>query len=271
MRASLRRAAAGARRGAWDARSWRRLISRSFFHIAHPQVSRVIQRVLVDRRTYLESDALRDLARAALTVESNDLEGAIVEAGCALGGSAIVLASAKAPERPMYVYDTFGMIPAPSEKDGQDVHERYKTIVGGHSQGIGSDVYYGYRQDLYEQVRASFAKYDVAAERNNVRLIKGLFQETMRVDFPIALVHIDCDWYASVMTCLSRIEPSLVAGGVLIVDDFDAWSGCRKAVEEYFGDKRDQFEFGRRTRLYIRKGRPRTQTRGARCERGNQC
>lgn len=223
------------------------------FPHSQPRVSRLIQRVLLDRRTYLEADALRDLASAARTVESTKLEGAIVEGGCALGGSAVVLASAKAPERPMYVYGTFGMIPAPSEKDGRDVHDRYTAIVGGHSKGIGSDLDYGYRQDLYEEVRTAFAEYGVAAERNNVRLIKGLFQETMRIDFPIALAHFDCDWYASVMTCLSRIEPSLMTGGVLIVDDFDAWSGCRKAVEEYFGDKREQFEFGRRTRLYIRK------------------
>ena len=48
----------------------------------------------------------------------------------------------------MKVYDVFGMIPPPGEKDGADVHQRYATIAGGASKGIGGETYYGYRDDL---------------------------------------------------------------------------------------------------------------------------
>lgn len=53
------------------------------------------------------------------------------------------------------------------------------------------------------------------------------------------------------MTCLQRIVPHLVQGGMLVVDDYDTWSGCRKAVDEYFADKRDRYDFVRRARLHI--------------------
>ena len=71
------------------------------------------------------------------------------------------------------------------------------------------------------------------------------------MDEPAALAHIDADWYQSVMTCLERIEPHLSPGGVLVIDDYDHWSRCRKAVDEYFADKRDRYFFLRRSRLHI--------------------
>ena len=40
------------------------------------------------------------------------------------------------------------------------------------------------------------------------------------------------------MTCLTRIAPRLVSGGRIVLDDYYAWSGCRAAVDEYFGPQR---------------------------------
>jgi O-methyltransferase len=35
-----------------------------------------------------------------------------------------------------------------------------------------------------------------------------------------------------------------------VIDDYDAWSGCRAAVDEYFADSRG-FRFERRGKLHI--------------------
>ncbi len=85
----------------------------------------------------------------------------------------------------------------------------------------------------------------------NVHLIKGLFEDTLICKQPVALAHIDCDWYDSVMVCLERIVPMLTPGGVLVIDDYEHWSGCREAVEEYFKDKKEQFSFVKKSRLHI--------------------
>jgi len=71
----------------------------------------------------------------------------------------------------------------------------------------------------------------------------GLFEETLRIDEPIALAHIDCDWYDSVKLCLERITPNVVPGGVLVIDDYRDWVGCRRAVDEYFAGRGDEFRF----------------------------
>jgi asparagine synthase (glutamine-hydrolysing) len=143
------------------------------------------------------------------------------------------------------------MIPAPSENDGPDVHERYRIISSGRSSGIGGGRYYGYDTNLLTQVAENFRKCGYPVEHNEVHLRQGLFQDTLHIVEPVAFAHIDGDWYESVTTCLQRIEPHLVRNGVLVIDDYDHWSGCRKAVDEYFEDKRSRYRFIRRSRLQI--------------------
>src|SRR5205085_10548252 len=108
-------------------------------------------------------------------------EGIFVEAGCAAGGSAIVMASAKAASRPLFVYDVFGMIPAPSARDGDDVHERWRVIREGRSEGIGGRRYYGDEDDLVARVREGFATHGVDPDEDRVHLCHGRLEETMRV------------------------------------------------------------------------------------------
>ena len=213
--------------------------------------SAVVRQVRKRRLTYLGYDALSDLERAVHRLESAGVPGIIVEAGCALGGSTVVLASAKRPDRPLRAYDVFGMIPPPSAVDGHDIQARYRTVVRGESRGIEGDRYYGYEDDLRGKVESALRSFGLDLEERRIELVEGLFQETLRLDGPVALAHIDADWYESVKTCLERIAPHLPAGGVLVVDDYDHWSGCRKAVDEFFADKRDRFAFVRRARLHI--------------------
>ena len=222
--------------------------SRLFFDRHPPSV---IRSVRSEKLTYLDTAALTDLFDQVRLADQQRRIGILIEAGCALGGSAIVIASAKSRARRLYLYDVFGMIPPPSERDGEDAHERYRLIQSGQSVGIKGNKYYGYEDNLADRVLDNLRRYGVPAESHNVHLIKGLFEDTMTVSEPVALAHIDGDWYDSVMTCLHRIEPKLTTNGALIIDDYDAWSGCRRAVDEYFSDKQDRYEFIQKSRLHI--------------------
>ena len=84
--------------------------------------------------TSLSAAALDDLHRTVQSIEKQPLPGLFIEAGCALGGSALVIAAAKRPDRPFNVYDVFGMIPPPGEKDGPDVHRRYEGFAAADRQ-----------------------------------------------------------------------------------------------------------------------------------------
>jgi hypothetical protein len=215
-----------------------------------PAVEQTIAKARDEHLTYLKPEHLRALAAVVLDVERAQMPGLIVEAGTARGGSAIVMAAAKAPGRPMKVYDVFGMIPPPGEEDGPDVHERYAKIASGEAQGVGGDTYYGYRDDLYAEVTDSFTRLGVPAAEHNVELVQGLFEDTIDLDEPVAFAHLDGDWYESTMTCLTRIAPLLVRGGRIVLDDYYAWSGCRRAVDEYFTG-RDGFRLEQRAKLHV--------------------
>jgi hypothetical protein len=185
------------------------------------------------RLTYLSESKLASISDTCRDIESKGLGGAFVEAGCALGGSAILISLLKSKDRSLDVYDVFGLIPSPTEADTSDVHQRYKTIVEGKSAGIGGDKYYGYEENLLDKVKNSFSDFGIDIEAQNVRLIKGLLQDTMSIDGDVAFAHIDVDWYDPVKTSLERLFPNLVVGGSIILDDYYDWGGCRKAVDEY--------------------------------------
>lgn len=215
-----------------------------------PAVAQTIERVGQEHLSYLSGANLAMLARLVVSLERDGLPGLLVEAGTARGGSAIVMAAAKARERPMKVYDVFGMIPPPSDKDGEDVHRRYQRIREGESKGVGGELYYGYRDDLYDEVRESFARCGVEVGTHHVDLVRGLFADTIDLDEPVALAHLDGDWYESTLTCLERLAPLLVPGGRIVLDDYYAWSGCQRAVDEYFTD-RPGFRLERRAKLHV--------------------
>jgi hypothetical protein len=214
---------------------------------AHP----VIREVRKLKLTYLPVGALNDLYEAAVAADEAGRPGVFLEAGCALGGSAMVLTQAKQPVRPLYIYDVFGMIPPPTDEDGPDIHERYEKIKSGQAAGIGGDPYYGYEEALMDRVRDTFATLGLPVEDNAVTLVQGLFQDTITGDEPVALAHIDGDWYDSVRTCLERIGPRLSSGGVMVIDDYFYWSGCRTAVDEFLAKHPDDYTTTRRTRLHI--------------------
>ncbi len=215
-----------------------------------PAVAAVVARVGDERLSYLQEADLEMLARLVVHLERSGQPGLVVEAGTALGGSAIVMAAAKSPERPMKVYDVFGMIPPPSDSDGEDVHRRYELIRSGESRGVGGTLYYGYRDDLYREVTESFARCGVEVGANRVELVRGLFADTIDLDEPVALAHLDGDWYESTKTCLQRIAPLLVRGGRIVLDDYYAWSGCKTAVDEYFAD-RAEYRLEQRAKMHV--------------------
>lgn len=193
----------------------------------------LITRIKNKNLTYLSEKKLASIADVCRDIEARQLSGSFIEAGCALGGSTILIASLKSKSRMLNVYDVFGLIPSPTEDDTSDVHARYKTIVEGKSKGIGGDRYYGYEENLVDKVTNNLSDFGIDIAVQNVSLIKGLLQDTMHIDGDVAFAHIDVDWYDPVKTSLERIFPKLVVGGSIIFDDYYDWGGCRKAVDEY--------------------------------------
>ncbi|HEY4343982.1 MAG TPA: TylF/MycF/NovP-related O-methyltransferase [Parvibaculum sp.] len=199
------------------------------------QLTETAQAVREARLTYLSPPKLRNLERYLEQIEVDGIEGDCVEFGVALGGSAILISKLMGPDRSFTGFDLFGTIPPPSARDAEESHARYEVIASGQSAGIGGDRYYGYEDNLHDKVKGHFRAFGLAADGPHVELVKGLFADTVSFDAKkkIAFAHIDCDWYDPVELCLEKTYERLSPGGVVILDDYNDYGGCRVATEAF--------------------------------------
>ncbi len=223
--------------------------------IFYNKTYRTAKEVSLNGFTYLDKYAILNLINSIIKIQQKKVKGIWVEAGTALGGSAIIISSLKSKNQTLHLFDTFTQIPSPDVKDGADVHLRYKEIVEGKAIGINNDPYYGYIEDLLLQVKDNFAKSEIDTE--NIVFHKGLFTDTMQFSEKIAFAHIDCDWYESVKYCLNEVIPNLQNGGIVIIDDYDHWSGCKLAVDEFINtySNIDKYKITHNVRFKIEKVR----------------
>jgi len=50
-------------------------------------------------------------------------------------------------------------------------------------------------------------------------------------------LRLDTDYYSSTKIELEILWPRLSKSGILIIDDYGYWRGCKKAVDEFFYKK----------------------------------
>lgn len=184
------------------------------FTVRQPEMYRVVETVSAQKLTSIDKAALCELAQTAMDIEYDGLDGDFLQAGCGLGGAAIVIAHAKRRSRTFAVHDPFS--------GGQDAETQTRRVLAAH----GAD------------------------ERLNVRFVPGLYEETLAPDGALALVHLDCGKYEPMRVLLERLAPRLVPGGHLIIDDYKTKEECRRAVDEYFHGK-GGFQLARKSRLHV--------------------
>jgi len=182
---------------------------------------------------------LETLARLVRDVEARAVPGVFLEAGVAMGGSAMVTAKAKSPQRQLRLYDVFTMLPPPSEGDDARSHEVYRTFVEGNVSGVVDRNYVQHAEDLLAYTRENMRAVGIDPDAEGVVFVKGLYEDTLRVEEPVAFAHIDCDWYESVRLCIERLRDPMSPGGVMLFDDYNSFPGCKRAVDEWLSaDKR---------------------------------
>ena len=144
---------------------------------------------------------------------------------------ALRLNEKKAANRDLWLYDTFEGMPAPDENDfskrSGPAQKKFDDVKISDS---ASDWCRATLDDVQANIR--IANYPA----DKIHFIKGKVEDTIPAQMPnsIALLRLDTDWYASTKHELEHLFPLLIPGGVLIIDDYGHWEGCRKAVDEYF-------------------------------------
>jgi hypothetical protein len=168
---------------------------------------------------------LRGLHRAVCRVVERGVPGDVVECGTARGGSAALMGltlKQLGAERTLWVFDSFEGMPPPTEADpDREIAELY----------VGT-------------CRGELAEVTALRERVGVlgqsKLVKGMFQDTVPAcDVEaISVLHLDGDWYESVKVCLDHLYDRVSTGGVIQIDDYGYWEGARRAVEDFFRERR---------------------------------
>jgi hypothetical protein len=166
--------------------------------------------------------------------------GDFAECGVWRGGSVLAIV-AKLQElgvddRTIHLYDTFEGMTQPSEHD-TSAFNRPALDTWAEQRAAGDEPwpeYFDHETFNEDLVRELLAETGYPEER--LRLVKGPVEETLPVHAPagLALLRLDTDWYESTLHELVHLYPRLAEGGVLIIDDYGHWDGCRRAVDEYF-------------------------------------
>ena len=176
------------------------------------------------------------LYKATKYVLDNHIKGDFVECGVWRGGSPMLIAkmlqNRNIRDRKLYLYDTFEGMSAPTDFDvtykGQNADKLLKENVNQKETSVWC------LADLRE-VTHNMGLTGYTAE--NIVYVQGKVEDTIPGTVPsnpIALLRLDTDWYESTWHELVHLYPRLIENGVLIIDDYGHWEGCRKAVDEYF-------------------------------------
>ncbi len=181
--------------------------------------------------------ALIDAVRYCI---GRDVRGDFVECGVWRGGSVLAMIMAlqelAADDRDLHLFDTFEGMTEPSERDTSRFDEP-ATAAWARAAERNERAYGGLFAD--ELVNLETVRRTVLSTRyptHRVHFVRGPVQETIPAQAPeqIALLRLDTDWYESTRHELEHLYPRLVEGGVLIIDDYGHWDGCRRAVDEFF-------------------------------------
>jgi len=181
---------------------------------------------------------LDNIQHCLAVINSENILGDIAETGVWRGGSTIFMKGCMEAwgmrDRVLWVADSFEGLPVPTlpQDEGHDFSIAKVPILA-----VSLD-----------DVQENFRRYDLLDER--VKFIKGWFRDTLHVA-PIqrlALLRLDGDLYESTRDSLRALYAKVAPGGFIIVDDFNDFEPCRRAVLEFreqhnIGDPMEQIDW----------------------------
>lgn len=192
----------------------KRKINELFFHKLYKRYRKY---TMIKKMFYI--DNLR------LAEKLSYLDGDVVECGVWRGGMIAGIAEILKNDRRYYLFDSFEGLPKAKEIDGQAaLNWQANKNSKGYYNNCKAEIEYA---EKAMQI-AGVTEYDC---------IKGWFNETLpinenRID-KITIMHIDCDWYDSVLICMEYLFPKVVSGGIILIDDYYVWEGTSKAIHCY--------------------------------------
>jgi O-methyltransferase len=169
-------------------------------------------------------------------LDRNGIAGDLVECGVWRGGASAMMAlahlsSSPTPTRRIHLFDSWCGLPEPrAEVDGT----RAVALAAGSGDGRLRPI--GECSATLMECRRLLEQ-NIGYPSDLLSYHQGWFQDTLpSLDGSpdqIALLRLDGDWYESTAVCLQHLYPRVVSNGLVVIDDYGYWPGCRKAVDEF--------------------------------------
>lgn len=156
------------------------------------------------------------IALAINTIKNEQIEGHFAELGVFQGETSTII-HILAPEKKLYLFDTFEGFPKEFLEDKSDSFRFKNTQIEWVKQKLGSS--------------------------DNIIIRKGIFPETTNglESEKFAFVYLDADLYKSTLEGLRFFYPRISKGGYLLIHDYhnpqESNAGVLRAVNEFMKDK----------------------------------
>lgn len=115
---------------------------------------------------------------------------------------------------------------------------------------FGFDSFEGLPEDWRDGLpKGTYAQGRLPKVRCNVRLVKGLFADTVpdfleKNDGPAVLLHVDCDLYSSTCTIFELFRERVVPGTVIVFDEYFNYPGWQEGEYKAFMEFVDRAGLG---------------------------
>ncbi len=212
----------------------KQFIPEDTFQTGDPEFEDLLKKIRPN--TMLSKQRLFSLFSLAKQVCVHKVPGNFVECGVAAGGSSALMAWVISKyshiPRKIFSFDTFEGMPEPG------VFDQFQGIEA-NATGWGTGT-------CAAPVRSLMGVATKLSVQDKIVPVKGFFQDTLPVKRSeigqIAMLHLDADWYESTKVILDNLFDQIVESGVLQVDDYGHWEGCKRAVHEFEQARGLQFQ-----------------------------
>ena len=157
------------------------------------------------------------------TICQHNVQGEFVELGVYKGYTARLIHH-YTPERKLNLFDTFDGFP---KKNIITDKEKVNNTVSNRS---------------FKDTSTEYVLKNISPQNDNISIYKGYFPDTIPQEFEnkkFAFVHLDADLYEPTLAGLTYFHERMSAGGFILIHDYNAWVGARKAVDDFFTSKKE--------------------------------
>jgi O-methyltransferase len=190
---------------------------------------------IVDGSTMCSYERMVTLWQQVRHLDRSGIEGCLVECGTWRGGAVGMMALAHMhsgrPTRLIHLFDSFEGLPEPkAENDGRIAIDYADNRAAGTLKSIGRCV--GPLEDN-RRLLGEVIGYPETLTHYHIGWFQHTVPDAAEKVGRIALLRLDGDWYESTKICIEAFGPKVSSGGIVVIDDYGKFPGCRKAVDEF--------------------------------------